>query len=365
MKVLVLHPPMYPVNYEFYNYLGKHVDLTIFQFGVYPSDHPTWTSSSLSKMRHNFKLKVFGTGSDSIKNQFYSIQLKEVKLINPDLVLSIAFWMPSLYFSILSKFFDFKFLILTNAIEATDGGNSILRGIYRKLICLNTATFISASELSSEYLKFLSSTNKIELSIQTIETKQWREKVLQLKSKHHLREELGFPQDKNIILGVGNFSYKKNWISVMKIMDKIDNCIFVLVGSGENYKNYMSYINENHLESKIILIDRKEGTELKKYFKLSDLFILPSLYEQFGFVVVEALSSDLPVICSKNTGASSLIKDGYNGYTINPSDDFSFLIKKTINNLNIMQKNAYKSIKNNTLENRSNEFYSIFKKVLD
>lgn len=364
MKVLVLHPPMYPVNYDFYNYLGESVDLTIFQFGEYPSDHPSWTANSLKKMRKNFKLQVFGTGSDSLKNQFYSLNINQIRLVKPNIVLSIAFWLPSFYFSLLSRILNFKFLILTNAIDATEQQNTFFRDLYRKTICLNTTCFISASSKTSLYLQSLCIKNQIELSIQTIEVKNWRKNILALDSKQKLRLKLKLPQDKIILLGVGNFIHKKNWISVLHMMKEEENCIFVLIGGGENYADYNSYIVKNELKSKVIMLDRKEGIELKKYFKSSDIFILPSLFEQFGFVVLEALASDLPVLCSNNAGASSLIVDGYNGYVFNPKENANSYLKKIINNLDIFQSNAFKSVENKTLKNRAHEFHTIFKKVL-
>lgn len=364
MKVLVLHPPMYPVNYDFYNHLGKYVDLTIFQFGEYPSDHPNWTSDELRGLRKNFELKVFGHGSDSFRNQFYSLGLKEIQRLKPDVVLSIAFWLPSLYFSLIRKVFGFKFFVLTNATGSTEKNNSLIRNLYRRVICSNTDCFISATELTTEYIRTLCKSANIELSVQTIEIKSWRETILRLPEKKDLRSKLGLPLDKIILLGVGNFIQKKNWIPVFEALQNLDDCIFILIGSGEKLGEYLSYISKYNLGSKVKIVDRKEGTVLKEYYKAADLFVLPSSYEQFGFVVPEALASDLPVLCSKYAGASSLISNGFNGFVIDPKQNFSQDIQNTIDNLDSMKKNAYKSIENLTLENRAKEFYMIFKKVV-
>lgn len=364
MKVLVLHPPMYPVNYDFYNRLGNYVDLVVFQFGEYPSDHPNWTFEKLKYKAESFDLHMIGKNSDSLKNQLFGLKFNSIKEMKPDIVLSIAFWIPSLYFSLLSKILDFKLIILTNAIEATEKNSSLLRKLFRKIICINTHSFISASSLTSQYLQSLCPHNNIHLSLQTIETKKWSNVILSLPSQNDLRNELNLPNNTNILLGVGNFSYKKNWTIALESMKQIENCLFVLIGSGIEHDHYISYINDNDLSTKVLIIDRKEGDALKKYFKASDFFVLPSLYEQFGFVVPEALSSDLPVLCSQNTGASSLIKNDYNGYVIDPEKNFALEIEKVIKRLDTMKKNAYESVKDYTLENRAEEFYSIFQKVM-
>lgn len=364
IKVLVLHPPMYPVNYDFYNFLGKYVELTIYQVGEYPHDHKDWTAQSLSHKKKNFELKIIGKRTNSFKNQLLSLGFNEIRLLKPDIVLSIAFWIPSLYYGKLSKILNFKFVILTNAIEATENNFSYFRKIYRKIICKNTNFFISASELTTKYISSLSSNDNIFLSVQTIETTKWREEILSLDQKEKIREELNIPKDKIIFLGVGNFYYKKNWESAFRSISQIENIMFVLVGSGEDEEKYLDFIDKNLLKDKIKMVGRKEGAELKKYFKSSDAFILPSVMETFGFVVVEALASDLPVLCSRYAGASTLINDGYNGYVIDSKQDFSDNIKEMLSNLKFLKQNAYNSVKNLTLENRAKEFYDIFVKQL-
>lgn len=364
MKVVFLHPPLYPVNYQFCNFLGKHVELVVYQYGNSPSDHPQWTNEHLASLKNNFKIKIFGSGIDSIKNQFNYKILTELNKDKPDIVISVAFWFPSLFAVLLKSILNFKFIIVTDAIKITENKNSVLREKIRKYIASKTDRFISSSELTSSYLKEITMNNNINLSIQTIDVNTWKKEISQLENKDYLKEKLLLPKDKTIILGVGNFYYKKNWLSAIKSMINVEEAVLILIGSGEEKVDYLNFIKQESLENKVIILDRKEKNELKEYFKTSDLFILPSILETFGFVVVEALASGLPVLCSKYTGASSLIINSYNGIIIDSKEDFSIDIKNAINNLEYMRPNAYKSIENLTLENRADEFYSIFKDVL-
>ncbi len=52
----------------------------------------------------------------------------------------------------------------------------------------------------------------------------------------------------------------------------------------------------------------------------SSVFVHPSLSEGFGYVVVEAMASGLPVIVTRNTGAADLVEDGKSGYVVPPRD---------------------------------------------
>ena len=65
MKVIVVHPPMYPVNHEFYNLLAQKIELIVYQIGEHPVHHTTWTSSIIRKDKVNYRLKIFGKGSVS------------------------------------------------------------------------------------------------------------------------------------------------------------------------------------------------------------------------------------------------------------------------------------------------------------
>ena len=63
--------------------------------------------------------------------------------------------------------------------------------------------------------------------------------------------------------------------------------------------------------------------ELRPFYHNASWFILPSRFgETWGLVVNEAMASGLPVLVSDQVGcASTLVKDGVNGYTFSPEDD--------------------------------------------
>ncbi len=68
--------------------------------------------------------------------------------------------------------------------------------------------------------------------------------------------------------------------------------------------------------------------EVEKYYAASDAFLLPSHYDSFGMVVTEAMASALPVIVSREAGASELIEPGANGLLLEDFKDSAELAEK-------------------------------------
>ncbi len=62
---------------------------------------------------------------------------------------------------------------------------------------------------------------------------------------------------------------------------------------------------------------------LSRYYRASDICVVPSLYESFGMVALEALACGCPVVASKAGGLAYLVRDGENGLLVPPGDPIS------------------------------------------
>lgn len=80
---------------------------------------------------------------------------------------------------------------------------------------------------------------------------------------------------------------------------------------------------------KIYLIGGVPKNKLYRYYSQGSVFILFSLQDGFGMVVLEAMACGLPVICSTNTGAKDVIRDGIDGFIV-PTKDVETLKKKIL-----------------------------------
>ena len=60
--------------------------------------------------------------------------------------------------------------------------------------------------------------------------------------------------------------------------------------------------------------------DVEKYYEASNIFILPSIFEGFGLVIIEAFRASLPVVTTNIEGPKELIINGENGFLFEPSD---------------------------------------------
>lgn len=118
------------------------------------------------------------------------------------------------------------------------------------------------------------------------------ENYLQLKNKYNLPEKF--------ILNVGTIEERKNILSVVKAIKNIDTHL-VIIGKRTNYTSIIEqYISENHLESKVSILQGVSLEELALFYKKAEIFVYPSIFEGFGIPILEALYSGVPVITNKD-----------------------------------------------------------------
>ena len=122
------------------------------------------------------------------------------------------------------------------------------------------------------------------------------------RSRKEIRNELGIPEDAYVVGQVSRFTYQKNpefTVMLFNELQKIHkNSYLLLVGRGKQEAQLRNQIRELDLDKKAkILVSRNDIPEL---MKAMDVFILPSRFEGFGIVLVEAQASGLPCVVSEN-----------------------------------------------------------------
>lgn len=111
-------------------------------------------------------------------------------------------------------------------------------------------------------------------------------------------------QEDEILLGcIGRLCFQKNQEFLLRLLAKLNNesdCSgsvkLMLIGDGENRDRLIALIRELKLDNQVIMVPACDN--VNDYYSAFDIFVLPSRYEGFGMVAVEAQVSGLPCLLS-------------------------------------------------------------------
>ncbi|MBU4502348.1 MAG: glycosyltransferase family 4 protein [Nanoarchaeota archaeon] len=182
--------------------------------------------------------------------------------------------------------------------------------------------------------------------------------------------------DKFLLLSVGRLVERKgvHWF-IKNVFRKLDkHCMFLIASSGEEERKIKELIESLNLEDKILMLGKVSDETLKLLYNSADAFIMPNIpikgdIEGFGIVAIEAASCGLPVIASDLEGVKDAIKEGENGFLVEPlnAKDYIKKINDLMNMKNVSdfsKKQIEYTHKNYDLKNISQEYYELFKEIL-
>ncbi len=116
----------------------------------------------------------------------------------------------------------------------------------------------------------------------------------------------------NLILTVCRLEPRKDiptLIDAAKIVSKANSGInFIIVGNGIKRHEIEERITASNLE-RVFLTGQVSDEQLPSYYKIADLFVLPTLYEGFGIVLLEAMASGLPIISTTAQAVPEVVGD--------------------------------------------------------
>ena len=127
-------------------------------------------------------------------------------------------------------------------------------------------------------------------------------------------KKLQIPTDHQVVLYVGVFEERRNIDLMLDIAATLRNqkVTFVLVGDGEIFPRIQDRKNQEELDN-VVLPGSIPQEQLPGLYDIAALFLLPSEYEIFGMVVLEAMYFGTPVISSRTAGPDNIINLGLDG----------------------------------------------------
>jgi D-inositol-3-phosphate glycosyltransferase len=147
------------------------------------------------------------------------------------------------------------------------------------------------------------------------------------------RAVIGVPSGNCMILFVGRIEPLKGIETLLRAIalllqtEEIEECNYYLAiiggetdGNGDDMNSEMSRLQklsrELGIHDTVIFLGKRSQETLPYYYSAAQVVVVPSLYESFGMVALEAMACGVPVIASQVGGLPYLVQDGKTGYVI-------------------------------------------------
>ena len=209
---------------------------------------------------------------------------------------------------------------------------------------INESDAITAvsENLKQETLKHFDIKKEIQVIHNFVDLKRFNKKPLAAFKK------VIAPHDEKIIIHASNFRKIKRIEDVMEIFKRIHAAApakLLMVGDGPERPIAEDLARQFGIEADVRFLGKQE--QMEDILAVSDLFLLPSEYESFGLVALEAMAASTVVISSNAGGLCEINIDGKTGYTANVGD-VETMSKRAIELLKDEAK--LKAFKHNALE---------------
>ena len=307
-----------PYRVDFFDYLQKNY--SEYQFTIIYSseneDNRSWEIDQ-NKMKNSVFLE---SKTIKIKKRFDNYYLhipvgvsKVLDRIKPDVVVGSEYnptILQALYYCKTKKI---PFVSWTDGTLFSERNRNFVQKFLRRMVVSKASAYIASSTKSKEaQIYYGADEKKCHISYLAVDVEKYIQE----------------PQasGKGKILCVGSLIERKGVDLLLEALANV-SCEYslYLAGDGCEKENLQKKAADLKIADKVYFLGQLKTEELLKHYADSDLFVFPTREDCFALVILEAICSKLPIICSKYAdGAYDLIEEGKNGYIIDPYNTQEF-----------------------------------------
>lgn len=166
------------------------------------------------------------------------------------------------------------------------------------------------------------------------------------------RKELKIEENTMVVGHIGRFVAQKNHMQLLDIFEEIykrnNNSKLLLIGQGPLQIDVEKKVFEKKLQDNVIFLGQR--SDVNELYQAMDIFVLPSLYEGLGMVLIEAQCSGLPCVASTEVPSIAKITDNMSFISLND---------KTENWANIITERFNKTIRKSCCKEVQEKGYDI------
>lgn len=226
---------------------------------------------------------------------------------------------------------------------------SALKNWIKKKLIKNISHLIAVSEKNRELLEKNYPTLKGKTSVvqNGIDLTAFESQLSTFtkEDREKLREEIFKVSEKtSVIIAVAELHPRKGLLYLLeaaqKIQEKNQDFKIIIVGTGAQKKLLEKKIKKLGLEREVSLLGYQHN--IPHLLAASEIFVLPSLNEAFGLVLLEAMAANLPIVATKNGGIPEIITNNVTGLLVPPaeSSELAYAILRLLNNKDLAHRLA-------------------------
>jgi len=200
---------------------------------------------------------------------------------------------------------------------------------FRRLLRTFYKGFDGLFVLNNDHRKWLTGKDMGFNTSQVFLTAHWVEDIFK-PYKTNKEQIFGVDDKTPVILFAGRLSEEKGVMDIPKVMNMVKqkhpNAKIAFAGIGPKEKELKQILPD------AIFLGWVNHDDLPKVYSAADILVLPSRFDTFGCVVLEALSCGLPVIAYNTKGPKDIINNGLNGYLVKNDAEMAARIIELLNN---------------------------------
>jgi glycosyltransferase involved in cell wall biosynthesis len=164
--------------------------------------------------------------------------------------------------------------------------------------------------------------NKVHVIYNGVDTERFKPRS----NRVEIRREFELDPKEKVVLFVGRLYHRKGLETLLRsippVLREFINVKFVISGTGFKQKeeNLRMLSKELGIEDNVTFLGYVPDEKLPLLYSASDIFVLPAIYENFPFAILEAQATGLPVISTNVGGIPEFLVDNENGFVIEPRD---------------------------------------------
>lgn len=309
-----------PYRVDFFDYLKKNYKNYQFTI-IYSSkneDNRKW-NIELEKMENSIFLE---SKTIKIKKRYDNYYLhipvgvsKVLKSIQPDIVVGSEYNPTVIQALCYCKKNRIPYISWTDGTLHSERNRNFIQKFLRRFVVANANSYISSSTKSKEaQIYYGAAEEKCHISYLAVDVEKY------------IQRPCGMGMGK--ILYVGSLIERKGVDLLLEALTKLNHeWSLYLAGDGPEKDKLKKLAEDLQIADKVHFLGQLSRSELLLYYADSDLFVLPTREDCFALVILEAMCSSLPIVCSKYAdGAYDLIEDGENGFIVDPYDAKGFAL---------------------------------------